>query len=657
MSSIPASQLVQVVPSVLAAGGNALAITGLVLTTSSRVPIGTVASFPNALAVSNFFGPTSKEAGIAAVYFAGFTGADALPGSILFSQYNPSAVSAYLQGASVAAMTLSQLQALSGSLDIVVDGYPRNAATINLAGSASFSAAAASIQASLNAGLADTTEANFTASIGASFTGVGSGTSLTVSASTGLLSAGDTVSGTAGTVPANTTIVSQISGTTGGNGVYQTSNATTANGALTTATNTLKVTVVASGALAVGQTVLGTGVVAATITSQLSGSVGGSGTYVFGGAQQGYIASEAMTSEATPLSVTFDSVSSAFVITSGTTGAPSTIAYATGTLAASLFLTLVTGAVLSQGAAAAATPAAYMNTLIQVTANWVTFMTAFDPDFGAGNTVKQAFAAWKNTALGGNRFCYVCWDTDITPSLSVPASTSLGNILEANGDSGTCLVWEPSDLNLAPFVMGAAASINFTEPNGHISFAYKAQAGLVAGVTNGTVAQNLGGNPQTNQGGNGYNFYGAYGAANISDTWFQRGTVTGAFTWLDAYIEQIYFNALFQAALLQLQANAKSIPYTANGSSLLEGALAGPIQQMLSFGACAPGPLSPAQVQEVNQAAGANIANTLQTQGYYLQILPASAAVRNARTSPPCTFWYISSGSIQSISLASISLL
>jgi len=87
MSTIPASQLVQVVPSVLAAGGNALAITGLVLTTNTRVPVGQVLSFPSALAVSNFFGPTSKEAGIAAVYFAGFSGSDSLPGALLFSQY------------------------------------------------------------------------------------------------------------------------------------------------------------------------------------------------------------------------------------------------------------------------------------------------------------------------------------------------------------------------------------------------------------------------------------------------------------------------------------------------------------------------------------------------------------------------------------------
>ena len=62
--------------------------------------------------------------------------------------------------------------------------------------------------------------AQLSASIGlascvrASFTGTGSGTSLTASSVTGVIKAGDTVAGTG--VPAGTTIVSQSSGTAGG---------------------------------------------------------------------------------------------------------------------------------------------------------------------------------------------------------------------------------------------------------------------------------------------------------------------------------------------------------------------------------------------------------------------------------------------------------
>lgn len=69
--------------------------------------------------------------------------------------------------------------------------------------------------------------------VGASFTGNGSGTNLTASAVTGVIAAGDVVVGTG--VPGGTTIVSQSSGPPGGAGVYVTSGATTASGAALTA--------------------------------------------------------------------------------------------------------------------------------------------------------------------------------------------------------------------------------------------------------------------------------------------------------------------------------------------------------------------------------------------------------------------------------------
>jgi hypothetical protein len=72
---------------------------------------------------------------------------------------------------------------------------------------------------------------------GATFTGTGSGTNLTASAVTGLIGIGNTVTGTG--VPANTTIVSQTSGTAGGAGVYVTSNATTSSSAALTANSTV----------------------------------------------------------------------------------------------------------------------------------------------------------------------------------------------------------------------------------------------------------------------------------------------------------------------------------------------------------------------------------------------------------------------------------
>ena len=54
-----------------------------------------------------------------------------------------------------------------------------------------------------------------------------------------------------------------------------------------------------------------------------------------------------------------------------------------------------------------------MPSIVAQTQNWATFQTLFDPDAGAGNTIKLEFAAWANGT--GNRYAYLCWDTDVTP--------------------------------------------------------------------------------------------------------------------------------------------------------------------------------------------------------------------------------------------------
>ena len=81
--------------------------------------------------------------------------------------------------------------------------------------------------------------------VGATFTATGSGTNLTVTAVTGLIvpGSGEILLGTG--VPANTTILSQTSGTVGGAGVYVTNNSTTSSGASLTANQTFTAAVAA----------------------------------------------------------------------------------------------------------------------------------------------------------------------------------------------------------------------------------------------------------------------------------------------------------------------------------------------------------------------------------------------------------------------------
>jgi hypothetical protein len=133
-----------------------------------------------------------------------------------------------------------------------------------------------------------------TGSIGATFTGAGSGTNLTASAVTGLISVGDTISGTG--IPAGTTILSQTSGTPGGAGVYVTSEATTVAGTTTGFGVVLDVTAVSSGSFAPGDSVTGTGIPSgATIASQVSGATGGVGVYTLDIPATAYAASTDLT--------------------------------------------------------------------------------------------------------------------------------------------------------------------------------------------------------------------------------------------------------------------------------------------------------------------------------------------------------------------------
>jgi hypothetical protein len=571
--SIPASQLVNVIPGVLSAGGNALSLNAVFLTQDTSIPIGTVQAFATLEDVQDWFGPTSDEAVLAAVYFGGFLNSTSLPSVLYFAQYNPGAVAGYLRGGSLSGMTLAQLQALSGSLTIAVDGETVISAPINLAGATSFSNAAALIQAGLQTagGIFDGTG---TIDDG---TPPGAGTVLTITAvASGALHVGDVISGN--TITAGTTVLAQVSGTPGGVGVYTVDTAQE----------------VASGAVQV-------------------------------------------TSAAT---VTYDSLRAAFKVTSPTTGVDSSVGFATNTLAAGLKLTSATGAVQSDGAAAA-TAAGVLAGVVAVNQNWATFMTVWEPDLDD----KLAFAAWVQTT--NQRYAYIAWDSDEAPTVG-DAPDSFGAQVKAAEDNGVFVLFD-SDGKKAAFVCGVTASIDFTQTDGRITYAFKAQAGLTADVTDATVANNLL--------ANGYNFYGAYATANQQFTNLQNGAIAGAWRWLDPYINQIWLNAALQLAYMVFFSNARSVPYNAQGYSMLRTVALDPIRAALNAGVIRAGiTLSSAQRAQLNTAAGLDIASTVEQQGWFLLIQDATPEVRAARGSPPMIFWYTDGGSIQKIELASINV-
>lgn len=142
MTSIPISQVVSMLPGVIAGGGAASKLSGLGVTQSVSIPPGQIKSFFAADDVSDWFGPGSPEAAMAAQYFPGIVNGGQLPFEYKFARFALAATPAGVFGEQLGAMTLAQLQALSGTL-IVTTAAPHTSATINLATATSFANAAA----------------------------------------------------------------------------------------------------------------------------------------------------------------------------------------------------------------------------------------------------------------------------------------------------------------------------------------------------------------------------------------------------------------------------------------------------------------------------------------------------------------------------------
>lgn len=338
--------------------------------------------------------------------------------------------------------------------------------------------------------------------------------------------------------------------------------------------------------------------------------------------------------------VTWDSVNSTFLFTSPTTGELSTMSFATGTLSAGLKVTSATGALLSQGDIAD-TPATAMDAVKAATQNWVDFMTLWEPDFNG----KTAFAEWTNAQ--NQRYAYVVWDTDAQAIVN-GSTTCFGVVAKGLAYDGVVPVY--NTVELAAFVLGSVASIDFSRTNGRITTAFKSQSGFVPTVTDQQIGANLL--------ENGYSFYGAYATANDQFNFFYNGQMTGKWKWTDTFVNQVYLNAQFQLALISLLTSVKSIPYNESGYSLIRAAMIDPINQGLNFGSIRAGvTLSESQKAQVNQAAGRDVATTIEQQGSYLQILDPGAQVRGNRGTPVINFWYTDGGAVQKINVASIDIM
>lgn len=336
--------------------------------------------------------------------------------------------------------------------------------------------------------------------------------------------------------------------------------------------------------------------------------------------------------------VAFDSFTGAFIITSGTSGASSTIGYAVdGDVAALLGWQEGDGGVLSQGSAALSV-SENMAAIKEVTANWATFTPVYDAD----DDEMVALATWANNQ--GVEYLCVLHSND-TDLVSQNDGASIAYLLNEAHMGATTLIY--GELKHAAFICGAIASIDWERVNGTITLAFKKQNGMAANVTNATDAAILE--------AKNVNFIGEYATRNDDFVWLYPGRMFDTnYNFIDAFICTVWFNSAIQVAIMSGLGTAGRVPYNEDGYTLIRAWIQDPIDRALRNGVINTGMvLSNAQIAEVATEAGMDISAELQNDGYYLQILDPGAHIRTNRESPSISLWYCYAGSVQRIEMAS----
>lgn len=350
-----------------------------------------------------------------------------------------------------------------------------------------------------------------------------------------------------------------------------------------------------------------------------------------------------LTASSSDATVEFNPNFNAFVITSHTAGAESSVTYPavpeTGTdLGALMKLYANDGAVLSQGSGAE-TITEMMQGVVEANQNWFSFMPVFDET----EDQKNQFASWCNSK--GTRFAYMANETNDNALVPGNASCFARQVSDYYGIFNGYNTKE-----FCAFVMGVAAGIDFARTNGRKTLAFKSQAGLAPTVSTAENAAALL--------GNGYNFYGDYATASEQFVLAQNGQISGTAKWLDTYAGQVWFKSVLQAAWLTVLMNANALPFNADGYSAVRAASMDPINAALNAGVIVKGvTLSQAQKDQINREAGSDISQTLYTQGYYLQIPEVTSQNRAARGPLQPNLWYCDGGSIQKIEGTSTTIL
>lgn len=286
--------------------------------------------------------------------------------------------------------------------------------------------------------------------------------------------------------------------------------------------------------------------------------------------------------------------------------------------------------------------------------NWVTFTHIDRAQIDANDTLfkgtltlaeNEKLVAWVQEQFNeGTQFLYVHWTNETALTTSSADSTITAQIRALKAE-GVTHVYD--NYTYAAFVMGCAAAIAWDRNNSTITLAFKQQSGLGAIITEKAKAANL-----IN---NGVNFMGDYASRNDDFILFQTGQMDGQFKWIDTYLNSTWLNNALQVQILKGFELTPRVPYTDRGYTLIRSWVQDVVNRALANGTIDTGMnLSETQKNELMlETGGIDISTELHNSGYYLQIVDATAQIRQQRESPACNFWYTYAGSIHKLNLPS----
>jgi hypothetical protein len=338
--------------------------------------------------------------------------------------------------------------------------------------------------------------------------------------------------------------------------------------------------------------------------------------------------------------VTYSSLTKAFQIDGPGTGTAQTIGYGSGTLATALNLTQDAGAVLSQGSDALTTTE-NMALIKERTQNWVSFTTLYEATQGE----HMGLSTWASSQ--GIEYAYIGWTAEAA-LLVQGSTTTIADKIEEAENGATTLVYD--NVDVATFVLGAIASVNWERYQGTINYAFKKVDGVAATVTNQTDADLLLAKKVS--------FMGNFATRNDDFTFFYDAKIFGDYKYLDTFINTIWFKNVMQLSILNGLTQAGRVPYNDRGYSLVRAWLQDPINRALNNGVIDPGiVLSEGQKAQIYNETGKDLSTELFTNGYAVLVEDAGASARVGRQSPNITVYYTYGGSINHVEVASTAVL